>query len=147
MPNFVDEEALITMDPAIKAQWVSDLRSGDIEQGRAVLHRTDGSMCCLGVLTKLASDAGAVKKLGIENSADNSTKIDCFRYGVDENNESYFFLTNTVSEWAGIITPHGMSLSGRLPFNDKHDRPVTLDALNDLGFSFSQIADLIDFWY
>ena len=45
------------MDPALKAQWVAALRSGQYTQGTGFLKRTAGSTtyCCLGVLCEITN--------------------------------------------------------------------------------------------
>lgn len=45
------------MDPAVKAQWLTALRSGEYQQGRGYLRRND-TFCCIGVLADLAIKAG-----------------------------------------------------------------------------------------
>jgi hypothetical protein len=45
------------MNPAIKAQWVAQLRSGEYVQGTQYLSR-NGKFCCLGVLCDLHAKAG-----------------------------------------------------------------------------------------
>lgn len=40
------------MDPALKAQWLDALRSGNYRQGRGEL-RCNDNYCCLGVLCKI----------------------------------------------------------------------------------------------
>lgn len=44
------------MNKAVKKRWIKALRSGDYEQGKGVLHRSDGAMCCLGVLYDIEFD-------------------------------------------------------------------------------------------
>ena len=41
------------MDPAVKARWVEELRSGRHRQGVTRLESSDGSKCCLGVLCNM----------------------------------------------------------------------------------------------
>lgn len=42
------------MDANLKVKWLKALRSGEIQQARFSLRREHGSMCCLGVLCKVA---------------------------------------------------------------------------------------------
>lgn len=46
------------MKSDIKAQWIAALRSGEYEQGHGLLHPTDNTYCCLGVLCDLHAKAG-----------------------------------------------------------------------------------------
>lgn len=41
-----------------KTQWLSDLRSGKIKQGRSVLRGKDETMCCLGVACNIIDPSG-----------------------------------------------------------------------------------------
>lgn len=45
-------EVAAKMDPALKANWVEALRSGEYEQARGALSDGNG-FCCLGVLCKI----------------------------------------------------------------------------------------------
>jgi hypothetical protein len=148
MTDFVDARVLITMDPEIKAKWVADLRSGNIKQARGVLVREDtGAMCCLGVLTVQAANQGAVSWIDTYDIEFGGENFPCRVYGNGED-VSKGTLTRTVSEWAGI-KPGGLGISGSgiLPFRTPGGTRVFLDALNDSGMPFNQIADLIEYWY
>lgn len=46
------------MNEDVKRQWVEALESGEYKQGKGQLRTSAGKYCCLGVLTKLAEDAG-----------------------------------------------------------------------------------------
>lgn len=52
------------MDTKLKAKWINILRSGKIKQARGALLRTNGGMCCLGVLERVCgvSDAYLLRK-------------------------------------------------------------------------------------
>lgn len=67
------ENASPKMDPALKAKWVSALRSGDYLQARGTLFDGKGH-CCLGVLCKVVGlpireDGGGVVGHGDEEAS------------------------------------------------------------------------------
>lgn len=105
------------MDAAIKTDWVSALRSGNFPQ-------------CTGVLREERGEAdygycclGVLTWLAIKAGVDNTN----LPYGT--------LLAETVSEWACLA-----SLDPVVSLGGRH----TLSALNDRGFSFTEIADAIE---
>lgn len=48
------------MEPAIKAKWLTALRSGRFVKGIAALSVEPGRFCCLGVLCELAKEDGII---------------------------------------------------------------------------------------
>ena len=48
------------MKQEIKQQWATALRSGKYAQGQAYLRNDRDEMCCLGVLSELAVEAGVI---------------------------------------------------------------------------------------
>lgn len=130
---YVGTDALYTLDPDIKRDWIADLRSGNIRQARGKLHTLDGGMCCLGVLSRRAAMAGVIRMTPNE-----------FHFEYDGMSGN---LPQTVCEWAGLTNGRSMTSSGILPFRDRVDNWVYLDSLNDAGMPFDQIADLIEYWY
>jgi hypothetical protein len=114
------------MLPERKKLLVDALRSGEYVQGREQL-RTRDSFCCLGVGCDIYGK--------INNIA--WTDINFF---LGERN----YLPPSVSAWLGL---------DRNPFfiMEEADRMLThhqyLAKLNDEGFTFSQIADLIDYFF
>jgi hypothetical protein len=121
------------MNPEIKAQWVSDLRSGKYEQGKGALNR-DGKLCCLGVLCEQAASKGVITRQAV---------------GIDVCYGEYAegsVLPDMLVEWAGL------PLSGVHPNNPSvtlhAGLEVSLAELNDGEnhgeYTFDQIADLID---
>lgn len=116
------------MNQEIKAQWVAALRSGEYQQGKAALHSFDedghAQFCCLGVLCDLSAKAGVgVEVLELEGSV----LYDRFQD----------FLPTVVMKWAGLENS-----VGRLPGRDTDEG--ALYQLNDSGFPFSAIADVIE---
>ena len=108
------------MNPQIKQKWVDALRSGEYQQCRGYLRKEDG-FCCLGVLCDLY-----IKENNVEWQ---HNEVDDYFY---ENHS--FIPPSSVVEWSGIADSN--------PFvNDEID---TLGGLNDKGFTFNEIADVIE---
>ncbi len=112
------------MNDLIKLQWLTALRSGVYKQCKGVLRDEDGNFCCLGVLTDLYC-AGNNEKW-VESSAD-------FSYYLQGDNEKEdAVLPDVVVGWSGIVTHNPIV----------NDEPIA--ELNDIGYSFEQLAELID---
>lgn len=111
------------MNPTIKVQWLSDLRSGKYKQGCNVLKRTwhDGEVkhCCLGVLAEQAVAAEIVKAEIEQWASYSNTTID----------GDVCALSPKLLEWSGLNIKAENELIG---FND-----------ND-GATFAEIADWIE---
>lgn len=116
------------MNQEIKALWTAALRSGEYEQGRSYLCTVDDDgerrFCCLGVLCDLAVLVGA---------AEEEEVMGVVQY--DENSE---VLPPGVMRWAGL------SADDPCVFSNPEEMSESLATLNDGGYSFTQIADLID---
>jgi hypothetical protein len=111
------------MNQEIKAKWVAALRSGEYKQGQKYLNGA-GGFCCLGVLCDLAVKEGLAE-----------WKV-CESWGYLSVQGYTAVLPMSIAKWAGLpmldlgpeIGPSGASLAH----------------LNDGGFSFTQIASLIE---
>lgn len=114
------------MNPEIKASWIAALRSGEYQQGLGVLRSSDNKYCCLGVLCDLAAKAG----IGKWAPAWYRHRATAFDFDFDGD---YQVLPPSVQDWAGLMTPNG-------EFGIKDD----LAGLNDTGFPFAAIADIIE---
>ena len=110
------------MNQQVKQKWVSALRSGDYQQTQLKLHTEDG-FCCLGVLCDL---------YGKEHNVE-------WNLAEDEDHNYYEFqdkkasLPLSVMEWAGVENENPEICS----------QSLTLAELNDNGYAFNEIADLI----
>lgn len=126
------------MDPVVKELWLEALESGDHAQGRGKLCRVTNDRreyCCLGVLSRLAADRGRALEYVSEGLAYYSSSDD--EYG--ESN----YLTRSVSHWADLDHEGTIMVPNPTEY-DPHDViKLALAELNDDGFSFAQIADLI----
>jgi len=110
------------MNLQIKQKWVDALRSGEYQQTQERLHDENG-FCCLGVLCDL---------YGKENNVEWEPST--------HNGNVYIFqnmvavLPLSVVEWAGVEDSNPYVNGGI----------GTLSGLNDKGFTFNEIADLIE---
>jgi hypothetical protein len=119
------------MNPEIKADWLSALRSGEYQQGagRLKIVGEDGekpSYCCLGVLTDLAAKAGVVEWYDLNSLG-----------GVRED-EGYIetgVLPVAVQYWAGLPGNNVGTYSSETK---------VLTELNDDGVDFEEIANIIE---
>jgi hypothetical protein len=119
------------VNPEIREQWTTALRSGDYKQGKTALHiKADADreeperFCCLGVLCDLAYKAGAVERNDLHGE---------YAYGARRGlNAAY--LPREVIAWAGMPDGRGTRPTGG----------AALFILNDEGSTFAEIADIIE---
>lgn len=132
------------MTPEVKAAWVAALRSGEYKQGTNALQRGE-QFCCLGVLCDIA-----VKQFEIQlEVAEDYCCDDCTPKGGASNKIAYdgstSFLPYKVRQWANL-TDDGQ-VSGTHPYRNESDMERFTDrlyVLNDNGYSFAEIADIIE---
>lgn len=118
------------MNPEVKELWIAALESGDYRQGRLAL-KDDGKYCCLGVLCELASRAISLEVEVEVDYDDNSTTSYDGETG---------YLPLSVQEWAEIDNKVGR-LSNSI--QDENGIHWSLSQLNDGGYSFKEIAEVI----
>lgn len=130
-------EQTAPMKPEIKAKWVKALRSRRFKQGDGALKIKDSISgeirhCCLGVLCELAIEDGlSLKTQEFENG---NTE---WWFGKEERDD---FLPREVMEWAGI---KNNSPKVHDPESNNEVDEISLADLNDGGYSFREIAELI----
>ena len=136
-----------TMNSELKNEWITALRSGNYTQAVGSLKTVEQgkvSHCCLGVLCEIA-----LAKNIIESSV---RGVDTHYYG-DE--FEFAVLPHVVRDWAGIdqvnpiiiLTPElKEKIAERSStIRNMNDIPIfSLAEFNDAGFTFNEIADLID---
>lgn len=151
------------MNPERKAEWVLNLRSGNFAQGRNALKTESGAYCCLGVLCETAYQAGATEHWEAPNADSDAFYGDEAAHAndsMDDEHGSWATLPNNVQEWSGlkdrdpfveVPTDHPRYEHTTLtPFKwDDATRSYTskgarLSQLNDEGWTFEEIADLIE---
>lgn len=139
------------MDQEIKARWIELLRSGEYEQTRGKLGIDESNLrCCLGVLCDIGVDKGLLN-------------VEPYSYGPGlAVQRVYIPVNNTEDDFAVSVLPVGFSnylglqdeagtfivpggiLEDGYPSDRKH---LNLALLNDEGFTFDQIADIIDYFF
>lgn len=106
---------------------VAALRSGAFRQGQSYL-RIGDNHCCLGVACDvLGAGSWSVRPIGRTY------------YYIDEGGQTAFHLSDAVQK-----TLDWRSHAGVLEFSDRNRLDVSLMELNDDGFTFAQIADVIE---
>lgn len=116
------------------------LRSGDYTQGNGALHSLNAqtgahTYCCLGVATELAVDAGILSP-GLQQRGSS------FHYlaGPCPLGDSNTFPPQVVWDWLGLETPDPVFTIDGLPWKAS-------ELNDDLGFTFAEVADLIEAQY
>lgn len=118
------------MKRAIRRAWAERLRSGQHEQGKGYLTQIQGGKefdCCLGVLTKMAIEAGV--KVHVEPPEGDRHWV---KYGYESGTLPFI-----VREWAGIKDANPM-------VQTEGAGHATLSNQNDAGAPFDKIAGLIE---
>lgn len=135
------------MNTEIKQKWVNALRSGEYEQGSEKLYSGRG-YCCLGVLCDLYSKENGLKwefrgddviKTEDEIVPSQLQKYDYFYF--DDESE---FLPESVKEWAELSVKNPQV---RVECEDDEDARFYVDEIanvNDSGYSFTQLAEIIE---
>lgn len=116
--------------PAIK-QWVEALRSGEYPQTTDRLHNEEG-YCCLGVACHLSG-------LGTWKLDEHSTEPAVWGYVIGDGLREVSVLPDAVIEHYGLISPNPILFESELEEEER-----TLASLNDAGYPFIYIAELIE---
>ena len=111
------------MNPEIKQCWIEALNSDEYKQTKGCLRDSTG-YCCLGVLTDLYA----------KEHNQEWTLNDDGDYTFDGRN---WTPSSEVREWAGIQNSWG-------PLKEPVNGIICLAGLNDDGYSFKQIAQVIE---
>lgn len=125
------------MNPTIKAEWISRLRSGEYTQAKAVLREAYsgpevGGFCCLGVLCEIAVEDDVTQML-YQNGQ--------FFYGSGMGSRTSL-LPDEVQAWAGI--QGGAGLIENYTYDGDGRGHADLADINDSGKTFAEIADIIE---
>ena len=120
----------MAMDLEIKKLWIKALRSGDYLQGYSYLQQEGNRFCCLGVLSDLGIKAGVIEESLQKNM--------CYAYG---DQQAVSKLCYEIKKWSGITFDYG-DLEKKVTVHDS--KCYSLASLNDAGFTFQQIADVIE---
>jgi len=130
----VESVTTAPMNPEIKEQWIARLLDPNAKQGRGLLTSPEGD-CCLGVLCKMAVEAGVIESFDDDGFV---------AYGSGETH----VLPWEVSEWAelpqgqpDVSSPLDFSGAAETPY--EKGSPVGLAVLNDYALDFKEIAAVI----
>lgn len=142
------------MKASIKRAWIEALRSGKFEQGKNLLgfQRTDGSReyCCLGVLCMVQGAEPKLRNLDYSHGT--------LEFGQSENVELEEVLPLATAIETGLYEDYGASWMAMNPtlagvpnmstfkYPASLDLSISLAHCNDAGFTFAQIADLIEYF-
>lgn len=107
----------------VAKKWVQALRSGKYAQGPTVLRHIN-QYCCLGVLCEIAVEDGIIPPSVPD------------RYGRAIYGTTICLLPSQLLAWSGLSTSDGR-------FWGKETQNSLVE-LNDAGYSFSKIADIIE---
>jgi hypothetical protein len=118
----------------IAKKWVAALRSGEYRQSKSQLRRGDG-FCCLGVLCELAAKEGVGQWNGTAFTTDRMHMGGDFVDFV--NHRDVHYLPHGVTGWACVQSKDPQVL-------DDNNGKSHLSELNDNGFTFDQIATIIE---
>lgn len=124
------------MNPEVKQKWIDALRSGKYEQGSEKLRSVSG-YCCLGVLCDLYAQEHNTQWEFRGNEETNLQPMDYWYFG-----DQSEFLPESVREWAELNLYNPIL---RVEDDDEmFEVNEEVSTLNDEGYSFSTIADLIE---
>lgn len=127
--RLIGPEVITDENLQLVRDWVTELRSGNKEQGKAQLHGvgSDGTefFCCLGVLCSLAPDVVKTAHQSVE-------RIDGYLY-----------------DQAGAYLPLSLAIRLEIEPNPQvvdisNNQYTSLGLLNDEGATFEQIAQIIE---
>ena len=128
------------MNPEVKQKWIGALRSGKYEQGSEKLRSVSG-YCCLGVLCDLyvKENNKEWNFNGYDEDGDETNPHPMDYWCFDG---EYEFLPQSVMDWAKLYLRNPIL---RVDDNDEmFEFNEEVSTLNDEGYSFSEIADLIE---
>ena len=128
------------MNPEVKQKWIDALRSDKYKQGSDNLRSVTG-YCCLGVLCDLYSQEHNTQWEFRGNDETNLQHQDYWYFG-----DQSEFLPESVMNWAELKTPNP-NVRVDVEDNEDEDNWYYIDELsniNDSGYSFNVIANLIE---
>lgn len=115
------------MKEDIAQRWVDALRSGKYSQAKGSLQKI-GGFCCLGVLCEIAVEDGIIPAPVVDKGE--------VAYGGDDELKDTDLPPQSVEDWSGLDVRKTYVVNGL---------DETLYGLNDdRGFTFNQIADVIE---
>jgi hypothetical protein len=120
------------MKKHVKKKWLNALRSGNYTQGTDRLVDDDDNFCCLGVLCNIAPES-AGKWTSYQDYSNKEEWGFEHKFGYIHTS----ILPKSVQKWAGLDSPNPLVyvING-----DQYE----ITRLNDAGYTFEQLADIIE---
>lgn len=141
------------MNPEIKAKWLAALRSGAYTQGIGQLVRytnRESKYCCLGVLCDVLTKEG-IPGLMYSDNQSNGSNMPGWEY---QDGRETAVLPVLLATAIGLYNPNPVIPFVQSIWDDERmadcrstsssATPLDLATLNDHGFTFLEIADLIE---
>ena len=126
------------MNSKVKEAWVNALRSGKYEQGSERLRGVDG-FCCLGVLCDIYAQEHNTEWEFRGNKETNLQPMDYWYYEGESE-----FLPESVMDWAELKTDNPQLRVDVEDGEDNWNYKEGVSNLNDSGYTFTTIANLIE---
>jgi hypothetical protein len=132
----------ITIEQRRRVQdWIEALRSGEYAQGQEALRSSEG-YCCLGVACAIAPEISEETKAKYPDIFDDRW-IYSYTDSTGRPNWSEAFLPEGAEDLYGLFSSNGRPCEGTTDTLDDGKWALLWD-LNDEGWSFAQIADLLE---
>lgn len=113
--------------------WMAALRSGEYPQTQSFL-KTEKGYCCLGVFCEINNipiETGRIiPKIAINHQ---------FNITMLGGSSGYHF-----NPWVAVPENYKGDNTTIIEYNGKHEKVVAIAALNDAGFTFNEIADILE---
>jgi len=126
------------MNSKVKEAWVNALRSGKYEQGSERLRSVSG-YCCLGVLCDIYAQEHNTEWEFRGNEETNLQPMDYWYYEGESE-----FLPESVMDWAELKTNNPQLRVDVEDGEDNWNYKEGVSNLNDSGYTFTTIANLIE---
>ncbi len=128
------------MNSQVKEKWIAALRSGEYSQGDGKL-RSDKGFCCLGVLCDLYAQEPFTQGWKFNGEYEESPLPMDYWYFDGESE----FLPESVMKWAGLsisnpIVKMNVEEEDEMSWSYQDE----ISNLNDSGYSFTELADIIE---
>jgi len=136
------------MKTEIADKWTTALRSGEYEQGRNYL-ASDGKFCCLGIACEIfADDAGLIKSVEPVEYKSVHTAFHFNGASTVLPTKAILYMEVANANPSILFGNMGLDLDSQVGHGDpdRVNTGISLAELNDGGFTFSQIADVIDYF-
>lgn len=119
------------MNSIVKEEWLKALRSGEYKQGDGCLKSGD-EFCCLGILSDIYAKEKSLQ-----------WRPEFFNAAKDDSEDKFIYERAAiprafVCEWAELSEPNPKIKPIKV------GAPDSLAAMNDAGYTFNEIADVIE---